>query len=244
MYDSLSKGNQVEENDYHMHNNFLFHLSKLCIPQGERLSVMREAHSALIAGYFGVRKLVAHLQRYFYWPRMIDSVSCFIRSCSICATSKPSNRKLGLYTPLPVPSRPWESVSMDFVGGLPISRKQHDYLYVVMDRLSKMCLLMPCKKTITDEKITELYFQHVWVHFGFPNSIVSDKDSKFIGNFCSNLYWIMMDTKLKKSIAFHPQTGGQTEVVNRTIVNLLRGYFSKHSKLWDDKLHYIQHSYN
>ena len=68
MYASLSEGNQVEEKDYDMYNNFLFHLGKLCIPQGERLSVMREAHSSLIVGHFGVRKIVVHLQVYFYWP--------------------------------------------------------------------------------------------------------------------------------------------------------------------------------
>ena len=66
VYACLSEGNQVEERDYHMHNNLLFHLGKLCIPQGERLSVMREAHSSLIVGHFGVRKIVAHLQRYCY----------------------------------------------------------------------------------------------------------------------------------------------------------------------------------
>jgi hypothetical protein len=53
-----------------------------------------------------------------------------------------------------------------------------------------------------------------------------------------------MDTKLKKSTAFHPQTDGQTEVVNRTVVHLLRAYCSKHPKLWDEHLHYIQHTYN
>ena len=53
-----------------------------------------------------------------------------------------------------------------------------------------------------------------------------------------------MDTKLKKSTAFHPQTDGQTEVVNIIVVHLLRGYCSKHPKLWDEQLHYIQHSYN
>ena len=92
---------------------------------------------------------------------MTDSVSCFIRACSMCATSKPSNRKLGLYMPLPVPSRPWESISMEFFGGLPMSIKQHDYLYVVVDRFSKMCILLPCKKTITVEQTVELYFQNV-----------------------------------------------------------------------------------
>ena len=127
---------------------------------------------------------------------------------------------------------------MDFVGGLPMSRRQHDYIYVVVDRFSNMCILMPCKKTITVEQTTELYFQHVWVHFGFPTSFVSDKDSMFIGNFWSNL-WKMMDTKLKKGTSFHPQTDGKTEVVNRTIVHLLRGYFHKHPKLWDEQLHYI-----
>ena len=137
------------------------------------------------------------------------------------ATRNPSNRKLGLYTPLPVPSRPCESVSMDFVGGLPMLRKQHDYLYVVVDRFSKMCILMPCKKTITIEETTEIYYQHVWFHYGFPTAIISDRDSRFIGNFFSNI-WSMMDTKLKKSIAFHPQTDGQTEVVNITVVHLLR----------------------
>ena len=60
MYASLSEGNQIEENDYHMNNNLLFHLGKLCIPKGERLSVMREAYSSLIAGHFGVSKIVAH----------------------------------------------------------------------------------------------------------------------------------------------------------------------------------------
>ena len=106
MYASLSEGNQVDENDYDMHKNLFFHLGKLCIPQGEKLSVMREAHSFLISRNFGVRKIVAHIQRYCYWPHMIDSVSRSIRGCSMCATRKPRNRKLGLYMPLPVSSRP------------------------------------------------------------------------------------------------------------------------------------------
>ena len=83
----------------------------------------------------------------------------------MCTKSKPSNRKLGLYIPLPVPSHPWESISMDFVGGLPKSRKGHDYLYVVVDRFSKMCILIPCSKHIIVEQTARLFFEHVWVHF-------------------------------------------------------------------------------
>jgi hypothetical protein len=161
----------------------------------------------------------------------------------LCATSKPSNQKLVLCTPLPVPSRPWESISMDFVGGLPMSRRNHDYLYVVVDRFSKMCILMPCTKQVIAEQMSQMFFQNVWVHFGLPKSIISDWDSRFVGSFWSSL-WELMDTKLKKSTDFHPQTYGQTEVVNRTVVHLLRAYCNKHPKLWDDHLHYIQHVYN
>ena len=59
--------------------------------------------SSDLAGHFGVGKTVENLQRYCYWPRMIDSVSHFIRGCSLCEIGKPSNRKLRLYTPLFVP---------------------------------------------------------------------------------------------------------------------------------------------
>jgi hypothetical protein len=106
-----------------------------------------------------------------------------------------------------------------------------------------MCILMPCKKQVTTEQMTQMFFQNVWVHFGLPKSIISDWDSRFVGSFWLSL-WALMDTKLKKSTTFHLQTDGQTEVVNITVVHLLCGYCSKHPKLWDEHLHYIQHAYN
>jgi hypothetical protein len=59
---------------------------------------------------------------------MNETVSKYIKGCVMCATSKPSNQKLGLYTPLPVPSHPWESISMEFLGGFSMSMIGHDYL--------------------------------------------------------------------------------------------------------------------
>jgi len=108
---------------------------------------------------------------------MHETVSRYIKGCTIFVKRKPNNRKLGFYTPLPVPSHPWESVSVDFVGRLRKSRKGHDYLYVIVDRFSKMCILIPCNKHITAEQIAKLFFHHVWVHFGLPTSIISDRDS-------------------------------------------------------------------
>jgi hypothetical protein len=136
--------------------------------------VIREAHNFLVSRHFGVGKTMAHLQRFCYWPQMKAIVTKYVKGCVMCFICNPTNRKLGLYSPLPVPSHPWESISMDFVGGLPMTKGGHDYLYVVVDRFNKMCILMPCKKQITAEQTANLFFQHAWVHFGLPTSIVSD----------------------------------------------------------------------
>jgi len=61
VYGILSQGNQVEELDYHLLDNLLYHLGKICIPQGERVKIIREAHTYLIVGHFDVSKMVAHL---------------------------------------------------------------------------------------------------------------------------------------------------------------------------------------
>ena len=133
--------------------------------------------------------------------------------CAACAIAKPANLKLGLYLPLPIPDKPWQSISMDFMSGLPTTRRGHDCVYVVVDRFSKMAIMVACRKMITAEETAKLFFEHVWVHFGLPKSIISDRDSRFISKFWSAL-WAKMDTELTKSTTFHPQTDGQTKVVN------------------------------
>jgi hypothetical protein len=101
----------------------------------------------------------------------------------------------------------------------------------------------PARRASQSEATTKLFFTHVWVHFGLPQTIISDRDSRFLSTFWSIL-WSMMDTKLTKSTSFHPQTDGKTEVVNMMIVHILRMYNSKHPCTWDEILPYVQHSYN
>ena len=83
VYATLCQANQVKELDYHVHDKFLYHLGKLCIPQGEGVNIIRKAHSSLIAGYFGVGKTLENLQRYFHWPKMNESISQYVRGCSL-----------------------------------------------------------------------------------------------------------------------------------------------------------------
>ena len=126
---------------------------------------------------------------------------------------------------------------------LPSTNHDNDCMFVVVDRFSKMAIMAACKNNITVEATTKLFFERVWVHFGIPQSIISYQDSRFLITFWSSL-WSMLETKLTKSIAFHPQTDGQIEVINRMIVHILCMYNSKHPCTWDESLPYVQHSYN
>jgi hypothetical protein len=164
---------------------------------------MREAHTFKVVGHFGVGKTVSNLQRYVYWPKMQEYVTQYIRGCILCCTNKPSNRKKGLYHPLHVPTRPWEIISMDFVRCSPTTQKGHDYLFMVVDRVNKMYILIPCKNTIKGQEATNLFFEQVWVHLGIPRSIMLDRDTIFLSAFWTTL-WEKMDTKLKRSTTFHP----------------------------------------
>jgi hypothetical protein len=130
-----------------------------------------------------------------------------------------------------------------FQHGLPSTKQGNDCVFVVVDRFSKMAILTAYKKNITAADTAKLFFKRVWVHFGIPQAIISDQDNMFLNTFWSSL-WSLLDTKLTKSTAFHPQTDDQTEVVNRMIVHILRMYNSKIPRTWDESLPYVQHSYN
>jgi hypothetical protein len=148
-----------------------------------------------------------------------------------------------MYTPLPTSDRPWESIPMDYMSGLPSTKRGNDCVLVVVDHFSKMAILVAYKKSITTEATAKIFFERVWVHFGIPQTIVSDRDSRFLSTFWSSL-WSLLDTKLTKSTSFHPQTDGQTEVVNRMIMHILCMYNSNNPRTWDETLPYVHHSYN
>jgi hypothetical protein len=146
-----------------------------------------ESHYSRVAGHFKVEKTVAMLQKHFYSLKLRQEVIKYIRSCTACAIAKPTNKKQGLYTPLPTPDKPWESISMDYMSGLPSTKWGNDCVFVVVDRFYKMAILVACKKNIIVEATPKLFFERVWVYFGIPQTIFSYRDSRFLSTFWSSL---------------------------------------------------------
>ncbi|KAH9724609.1 Endonuclease [Citrus sinensis] len=172
------------------------------------------AHGAGLMGHFGIAKTLDVLKEHFFWPHMKHDVERICEKCITCKHAKSRVLPHGLYNPLPLPSEPWVDISMDFVLGLPRSKRGNDSIFVVVDRLH-----------------------------GVPRSIVSDRDAKFLSHFWKTL-WGKLGTKLLFSTTCHPQTDGQTEVVNRTLSTLLRAIIQKNLKTCEEYLPHVEFAYN
>ncbi|GJT07733.1 putative reverse transcriptase domain-containing protein [Tanacetum coccineum] len=228
------QGVQAGEKPYFfLHNGFLFKGNQLCIPDSSlRLQIIKELHGE---GHVGHDRTLQLVQASYFWPTMRKEVDRYVKRCRVCQVSKGTATNAGLYMPLLVPLQALVDISMDFVLGLPRTQRGNDLIFVVVDRFSKMVHFILCKKMTYAFNVAQLFFRDVYRLHGLPYFIVSDRDTRFLSYFWHSL-WKMVNTQLNFSSAYHPQTDGQTEVVNRSLGNLLRCLVGDHVKAWDQKL--------
>jgi hypothetical protein len=230
--------------DYIIQDGLLFTGNQLCIPNcSMRENMLKEKHSGGLAGHFGHNKTFAKMSEAYFWPGMWSKVKKFVDRCRIFHHLKGRKQNTGFYQSLPIPERLWDEISMDFVLGLPRTQRGHDSIFVVVDRFSRMAHFIPCQKTSDATHIANMFFKEIVRLHGLLRSIVSDRDTKFIGHFWRTL-WKKMGTNLMFSSAYHPQTDGQTEVVNRSLGDLLRSLVTEHHSSWDNVLPQAEFAYN
>jgi hypothetical protein len=201
--------------EYLIQDGLLFKGFQFFIPKcSMRENLLKEKHSGGLAIHFGHEKMFAQLNSSYYWPGMREEVRKFVNKCKIFQYAKGKRQNTRLYQPFPIPERPWDAIRMDFILGLARTQRGSNSIFVVVDSFSKMAHFIPCHNTSDATHIANLFFKEVVRLHGLPRSIVSDRDTKFVGHFWRTL-WKKMGTKIS-IFSYYPQKDGQTHVVNRS----------------------------
>ena len=195
-------------------------LRRLCIPnvvdeEGRRLreELLSSVHDEF--GHFGQGKTLASLARWYYWPRMVEDTEAYVGSCESCQLYKSTEKGTkGLLHPLELPSKPYESIGMDFLGPLP-KIKGMEKVLVIVDRFSNYVNLVPVSKSMSSKELVKVMIDTVWRAHS-PKSIVSDRDTIFASEFTSEL-WRRLGIDAKMATSYHKETDGSTERMIQTL---------------------------
>jgi hypothetical protein len=169
--------------------------------------ILQALHSSGVGGHSSIQATHKRVKSIFAWPRMKATITSYVQACNICQQAKSEHVKLpGLLHPLPVPTRAWSVVCMDFVEGLPKSQSFNS-IQVVIDKFSKYAHFLPLAHPYTALSVAQLYFHNIYKLHGIPEAIISHRDRIFTSNLWQELFKLA-DTQLMMSSAHHPQTDG------------------------------------
>ena len=217
---------------------------RLCVPLNQRRLIMEESHEQAYEGaHQGLEKLWQKLSKKFYWKRMKADLMKFIQTCDVCQKIKPSNfNKYGYLIPNPIPSRPYQSIAMDFIVNLPWS-EGFNAIHVTVDRLTKHGTFSPTTTGLNAEEFGALFVKRVVCRFGLPESIICDRDPRWMSDFWKGVAKYLR-TKMSLSSSHHPQHDGQTEIVNHFLEVMLRAFVSNNKETWALWLPLLEWAYN
>ncbi|CEH12607.1 FOG: Transposon-encoded proteins with TYA, reverse transcriptase, integrase domains in various combinations [Ceraceosorus bombacis] len=227
-----------------MHNDLVY-VPRVDDRCARREQVTRLCHDAPAAGHGGPQRTLELIHRLFYWPGMASYVERYVRTCVMCKRAKaPRHAPYGLLESLPTPKRPWGSVTIDFIKGLPASGvANYDSIMVVVDRLTKYGVFIPCWKTTNALDTAQLFLERVFSQFGAPDTIVSDRGCQFVSSMWRTFVQLL-NGSIALSTAYHPQTDGQTERLNQSLEQYLRIYVEKEQHEWSRHLPMAQFALN
>uniref|UniRef100_A0A8K9WTB0 Gypsy retrotransposon integrase-like protein 1 n=1 Tax=Oncorhynchus mykiss TaxID=8022 RepID=A0A8K9WTB0_ONCMY len=215
----------------------------LFVPVPTRLAVLQWAHSAKLAGHPGVRGTLASIRQRFWWPTREHDTRRFVAACSVCAQTKSGNSPpAGRLRPLPIPSRPWSHIALDFVTGLPSSAGKTVILTVV-DRFSKAAHFIPLAKLPSAKETAQIIIENVFRIHGLPSDVVSDRGPQFTSQFWRE-FCRLIGASVSLSSGFHPQSNGQAERANQTIGRILRSLSFRNPASWSEQLPWAEYAHN
>lgn len=234
--------------DWHTNDGLLWYKGRLYIPDDINLQrdLVKQHHEGIVAGHPGQYGTNAIMMRSYWWPRMSVFVKNFVEGCALCQQNK-VNTHPTIPPLMPIKADkdtlPFSTVSIDFITDLPESMG-FTALYVVVDHnLSKGIVLIPCTKEETALSTATLFHDHVYRHFGLPRAMISDRGPQFASQVFRELC-TKIGVQSRLSMAYHSQTDGQTEWMNREIEAYLRIYCGSHLESWAEYLPDLEFVHN
>ena len=246
-FDPKFRDSKCNHNWKYHHGFWLDTQGRILVPDYSDLreQVMKAHHNNPFSGHQGRIRTLEFIHRTYHWKGIVKDVQAFVGKCHECQVNKPTTRKpSGLLQPLQIPSRPWGSISVDFVTGFPpVGTNQWDTITVFVDRLTKMVHYVPCREKMSASDFAQVFMANVFRLHGLPLQIISDRDPRF-----TSVFWQEVTKALGMecgfSTAFHPQTDGQTERMNRTMEEMLRHFITPMRGDWTRALPMLEFAYN
>ncbi|QRW18646.1 Retrotransposable element Tf2 protein [Rhizoctonia solani] len=201
-----------------------------------------EFHDSPLAGHPGQQRTLKLLSRNFWWPGMKSSAKEWVECCPTCQANRRAHNPVIALKPLEVPPFPFHTISYDFITGFPKS-EGHDAILVVIDLFSKLGHFIPTLKKVSAKGLADLFVAHIWKLHGLPVKTISDQGTTFTGKFLRALYQ-QLGIKPSFSLAYHPESDGQTERVNQFIEFYLRSYVAADHSDWVKWLPLAEYAYN
>jgi len=217
---------------------------RLCIPASMRLEIMEEIHGSTTGtAHAGFERTYRRIAGGFFWPRMTRDIRQFVTRCPICQKIKHARHlPYGLLQPIPIPSQPFEVVTMDFIGELPKSQN-YNSIFVLVCKLTKYAFFVPCNTMLMEKKAAQLFFNKIVTHVGLPKQIISDRDTRWRNSFWKEVCE-SMGSRQALTTAYHPQADGQTEILNQTIKVAIHAFINHSRSNWSGLLPYLAFAYN
>ena len=217
-------------------------LTQLVVPQSIRPRLLTLTHHSLLAGHPGQNRMFYTLRETYYWPHMAADIAATVRNCRHCARNRVRLRRHLHRLKLFPATRPLESVAIDILGPLTKTKSGKRFLLVITDRFTKLTQVVALR-TINAYHVA-VAFCEAWIFkYGPPKTLLSDNGKQFTSKFFQSVCRLLGLSNIFTS-AYHPQTNGQTERYNRTVLAMIRNFVNDNQDDWDRYVTALTYSYN
>nr|GEW09740.1 reverse transcriptase domain-containing protein [Tanacetum cinerariifolium] len=185
-----------------------------------RTVIMHESHKSKYSIHPGSDKMYQDMKKLYWWPNIKSDIATYVSKCLTCTKVKAEHQKPSGFLVQPkIPEWKWDNITMDFVTKLPKSSQGYDTIWVIVDRLTKSAIFTPIRETDPMDKLARIYLKE-----------------RSLQN--------ALGTRLDMSIAYHPETDGQSERTIQTLEDMLRACAIDFGKGWVNHLPLVEFSYN